>query len=145
VNSRRKGHNWERDIATALRRIFGEDRVRRGRQAEGAAEPDVVIDGAPWWIEAKCGGPAAKPLAALCQAEDDSAKRLEARWCVALCKQDRRPATATMRLDTLLRIVELTGVALGRATVTVGIDDWLRIAEAVEGAGLGSKHRREWA
>lgn len=148
MNSRRKGHNWERDIAARLRSIFGPDRVRRGRQAEGATEPDVVVDGAPWWIECKCGGPATKPATALAQAEEDSDKApgILPRWPVAVCKADRRPAVAAMRLSTLLTLAG-KGVQLGRILVSMPLDDWLRIAEAAElhgSAARGAKHSEEW-
>ena len=147
MNSRRKGHNWERDLATRLREIFGAERVRRGRQAEGACEPDVVVEDVPWWFECKCGGPAEFPAKALVQAEDDSARRIRPSWPVAICKMDRKPPTASLRLDTLFRVVQMSGVSLGRALVTLPLGDFLRVVEAVElrqSEARGKKHAAEW-
>lgn len=50
---RRKGHNYERQIARELRPIFG-DSVRRGLQyRDGADAPDVIAG--HYHIECKCG------------------------------------------------------------------------------------------
>lgn len=52
INSRRKGANFERDIARALRAVWPDARRRGGAQADGrGCEPDV--DGTPFWIECK--------------------------------------------------------------------------------------------
>ena len=52
INSRRKGHDWERRVARDLREIFGKG-IRRGYQTDdNAHEPDVA--GTPFWIECKC-------------------------------------------------------------------------------------------
>lgn len=51
ADSRRKGHNYERQIATWYReRNFD---VERGRQSRGATngEADLKVHGLPYWIE----------------------------------------------------------------------------------------------
>lgn len=98
--SRTKGHAWEREIARRLRPIFG-DQVRRGLQyQDGAAAPDVIVP--CFHIEAKVG---ARPpiIPALEQAERDAAPGL---WPVAICKQDRKQPTVTMRLDDWIELVD---------------------------------------
>ena len=54
INSRRKGHDWERLVARECRLEWPE--ARRGMQGDGARVPDV--DGTPFWIECKCGSAA---------------------------------------------------------------------------------------
>jgi hypothetical protein len=102
---RRKGHDFERAIATALKPIFGE--AKRGlSQCRGGTseEPDVVLpEGVPLFIEAK-RGKATNIKAALRQAA--SAALPSARWPVAVCKDDHREPTVTMLLADWL---EMTG------------------------------------
>lgn len=73
-NSRRIGHDWEREVADMLRDVYPPEQVRRGRQGEGAVEPDVVVPDA-LWPECKKGNTtwAANPYRALLQAERDIA------------------------------------------------------------------------
>lgn len=77
LRSRRKGHNFERLIATAFREAWPLATVRRGQQGDGAHEPDVVIDGdAPLtirrlWIECQCANNPT-PVLKLQQAERDA-------------------------------------------------------------------------
>lgn len=112
--SRRKGADWERQVAKDLRPIFGEH-VKRGlaqsRFGRGEA-PDV--DGcAPFWIETK-HGKQTNPRAALQQAEDgmSAAARDGDRWPVAVCKDNQpRPGVparpfVVMRYDTFLELLE---------------------------------------
>lgn len=101
--SRRKGHDFEREIAARLRAVFGED-VKRGWQArDGADAPDV--DGTPFWIECK-RGKRTSIYAALRQAEDAAWSACDKRAPVAICKDDGRVATLTMRLDDALDLIQ---------------------------------------
>lgn len=106
--SRRKGHDFERDVAARLRGIGLE--ARRGQQGGGPVEPDVITPG--WWIECKVGK---RPniTAALDQAERDCEEAAIDRFLqdappgqeiipVAIVRQDYQKATVTMRLDDWL-------------------------------------------
>ena len=111
--SRNKGASFERQVARALRPIFG-DGVKRGlaqsRFGRGEA-PDV--DGcAPFWCETKNG---IKPnlRGALQQAVDAMAvaNRPGDRWPIAVCKDDRKPAVVMMRWEHFLEMIEEYRVA----------------------------------
>ena len=99
--SRRKGHQWERDVANRFKEVFGRDKVRRGLQyREGAECPDVV---APcFWIECK-RRKQTNPRAALRQAIEDSGGK--GFWPLAVCKDDGQPAFVSMTLDDFLELV----------------------------------------
>jgi hypothetical protein len=89
--SRRKGHNFERAMARELRALW--PGAKRGYQREGEDQrPDV--DGTPYWIECKRGKRTSIP-AAMRQAE----KASDGRPPVAICKDDQKQATVTMRLE----------------------------------------------
>lgn len=52
MNSRRKGHQYERDTAAWYRSLGYE--ARRGWQCrKGDDDPDVIVDGLPYWVECK--------------------------------------------------------------------------------------------
>lgn len=92
---RRKGHDFERSVASRLAVIFGDDKVRRGLQYRDGAEcPDVVAPGT--WIECKRGRQT-NPRAALRQAIEDSQGK--GVWPVAITKDDGDPAQVTMLFD----------------------------------------------
>lgn len=98
--SRRKGHDWEREVARRLREIFG-PQVRRGLQyQDGSDAPDVIVP--CFHVECKVG---ARPpiVQALEQAEKNAKPGL---WPIAICKQDRQPPTVTMRFEDFLELVE---------------------------------------
>lgn len=89
---RRKGHTWEREVARRLRPIFAD--ARRGYQyRDGEDAADVLIP--RFHVECKVGQ---RPnlTAALEQAEGDAKPGM---WATAICKQDHREPTVTMRLD----------------------------------------------
>lgn len=96
---RAKGHAWEREVAHRLAAIFGE--AKRGlSQCRGGTgeEPDVVLpDGVPFKTECKHRA-AVNVLAALEQA-NATCNALENEWPLAICKTNRKPATATMYLN----------------------------------------------
>lgn len=50
INSRRKGHDFEREVVKLFRPYF--PYARRGQQGMGAIEPDVT--GTDYWVECKC-------------------------------------------------------------------------------------------
>ena len=55
INSRTKGHDFERWVAKWFRGLFPKAKVTRGQQAHSAEEvPDVLVSSRPWlWIECK--------------------------------------------------------------------------------------------
>src|SRR5690606_33439567 len=84
--SRRKGHDWEREVARRLRDVLGVE-ARRGLQyRDGAEAPDIIIEGLPLHVECKAGQ-RPRILAALEQAERDAA---EGAIPVAITKQDKK-------------------------------------------------------
>ncbi len=99
--SRSKGHNWEREVARRFREICPGDDIHRGLQyRDGADCPDVTS--ALFWIEAK-RGKRTNIKAALKQAEEAQPK---GKWILAVTKDDREPAVASMRLDEFLELLE---------------------------------------
>jgi len=96
--SRRKGVDFERQLARRFAEVFGRDQVRRGLQyRDGADAPDVI---APClWIEAK-RGKQTNPRAALRQAAEASAGK--GYWPLAVCKDDQQPAFVVMELEDFL-------------------------------------------
>ena len=99
--SRRKGHDYERDVA-ALWKQAGWPDARRGYQARDGADAPDGAGGAPYWIECK-RGKATSPRAALRQA---TAAAPATGWIpVAICRDDRDTATVTLALEDFMDIV----------------------------------------
>ena len=89
VNSRRKGHSFERKMATAFRGLW--PNARRGLQYQDGAEcPDVV--GTPYWVECKTGK-RTNIKAALRQASEASKG---SKPILVVTKDDRDPVLVTM-------------------------------------------------
>lgn len=95
AGSRRKGHQFERDVAAWFREMLPGCHVKRGLQSRGAEEPDVCIP--HFWVECK-RGKKTNIKAALRQASLDT----DGRRPLAICKDDREPTTVTMYLDDFL-------------------------------------------
>lgn len=112
ASQRRKGHNWEREVARRFREALGySDReVKRGlSQPRGgtAEEPDVVLpDGLPWWVEAKVGA-RVNPVGALDQARAGIAAAESVKRPLAVCKPDRGIPFVALELDDFLRLLQL--------------------------------------
>jgi hypothetical protein len=106
--SRDKGKRFERKVATAFRKIYG-DTVRRGWQAAklapGVKPPDV--DGTPFHIECKVGQ---QPNArnALMQAEDDCGD--SGRIPIAVIQFDHEEPFVVLRFEQFLDLIALGGV-----------------------------------
>jgi Holliday junction resolvase len=107
ASERRKGHNFERQVAVAFRDALGlsSDEVKRGLgQPRGgtAEEPDVVLPPEfPMWLECKVGK---RPnlLAAMEQARKAIAKSGANKAPVAVCKRDREKPVVVLELDVFL-------------------------------------------
>lgn len=98
--SRRKGHDWEREVATRFREVFGHDEVRRGLQSRSGEEvPDVEVP--CFWVECKRER-RTNPKAALLQA---AAATPKGRMPIAICKDDRQEPTVTLLFDDFLELV----------------------------------------
>lgn len=98
ASQRRKGHDYEREIARQLREIF--PTARRGLQyQDGIGCPDVA--GTPFHVECKRGAKP-NPRAALKQAIDDADKGM-----IPLCviKDDRCEPFAVMRWSDLMDFI----------------------------------------
>lgn len=125
--ARRKGGNFERAIAAHLRRYFPAAQVRRGRQGEGAVEPDIVIAGVSaldaWWLEL-CDARRPDVDAKMHQAMRDSAREGRNRQPVVIWHQYRA------------RHVNATWFhAFGdlHVMVTTKLESWLLIAAGAPG------------
>lgn len=104
---RHKGAKFERELAAHLR-AAGLDARRGIGQARSASEvPDVELDG--WWIEAK-RHQRTNPKAALAQADKAAAEHGGQRVPVAVCRDN--------------------GSAMPMTTVTLYLDDWIRLVLA---------------
>lgn len=103
VNSRRKGHNFERQMVAYFRTRLGFVDARRGLQyQDGTVCADVILPG--FWVECKVG---ARPNieAAFEQAEracDDPKKTI-----MVITKRDRREPVVSVRLKDLERFLRL--------------------------------------
>lgn len=99
---RDKGARWEQEVARRLRAIFGDNKVRRSRQAEGALESDVVCPG--WWVE--CGhGKRMNAQQKLAQAVHDCAKAGSRKVPVAVVRVDRQQPVVCMLMEDWLEVV----------------------------------------
>lgn len=117
---RRKGAQWEREVARAL--VAAGIAAKRGLGQARSATEVADVDVAGWWVEAKCHKQTS-PLKALEQAEAAT----DGRRPVAICKSDRRTPTATFRHSFR---------GGGHIAVTMDFVDWLTIA-AMEGGNDG--------
>jgi hypothetical protein len=124
--SRDKGRRWEQQVARDISAAVGCDSRRGLQYRDGADAPDVLTPGIPLHLECKAGGPAAYPWRALEQAQ---ASASAGTYPVAVCKQDRRPPTATLAVADL---VELLGAGVADAVYSVTLDwsDFLEIVAA---------------
>lgn len=103
---RRKGAQWERELAAYLREHDIEAQRGIGQARRSSEVPDVDVDG--WWIEAKRHA-RTNPKAALQQAIADSSANGEFRVPVAICRdngQSLQETTVTMLLDDWIELVK---------------------------------------
>ena len=99
-HSRRKGAEWERELARLFREAMPGAEIQRGLQSRSGTEvPDVDVP--CFWPETK-RHQRTNIKAALRQAVDAAPA---GRWPIAICKDDRQPAVACMRLDDFLDLV----------------------------------------
>jgi hypothetical protein len=99
--ARRKGVEFEREVQRRLAAVFGKGLVRRGVASRDGHPPADVV--APrLWIECKARR-RANPRAALRQAA--SGARAEGRWAIAICKENGKPAQATMSFEDFVALL----------------------------------------
>jgi len=105
-----KGRRGEQQTAHELRAVLGSGViVRRGTQSrEGRDEPDLVVEGYPWWIEVKTWGSRrswAEHVEALNQAEQAcSASEDPDRLAWVVVRENRRPPMVVTRMRVLTSI-----------------------------------------
>jgi hypothetical protein len=115
---RRKGHDFERAVASAIRRRWPHLVVRRSQQGHKAFEPDVVVEGVNLWTECFIGAKP-NPLAKLEQAERDTERFTETMLPVVVWrKSGERTTWATMRVVVLME-------SLGERCRQVAFDTWV--------------------
>ena len=101
--SRRKGHDWEREVARRMRDVLGVEARRGFQYRDGAEAPDIIIEGLPHALHIECKAGKRPPiLAALEQAERDAA---EGAIPVVIAKKDKKAPTVTMRLEDWLAVI----------------------------------------
>jgi len=97
-SSRRKGHDYERALATLMRSVWPEARRGIGQARAGGDVPDV--DGTPFWIEAKRG-----KRISIRAAYEQAVEAADGRVPVVVSREDRSPALVTMGLEDWLELV----------------------------------------
>lgn len=106
ASSRRKGHNYERELARELNAAFPHLDIKRGlgQTRDGSDVPDVEFPG--YWIEAK-RQKKCNVKGALEQAREAASRsgRPGPLVPVAICKDDRQPAIVAMFKDDWLDLI----------------------------------------
>lgn len=92
VNSRRKGHDFERHIALWLRKFWPGAKRGLGQARDGSEVCDV--EETPYWVECKRGR-AVNVRAAMKQAEEAT----DGRKPIVVHKSDNGPTLVTMKLE----------------------------------------------
>lgn len=100
MNSRRKGANFERELANMLSAVFPDANVRRGIQYRSGSEA-ADVEHPYFWVEAKRGRQP-RIRAALSQASEAT----DGRKPLVVIRDDRRSPFVVMWLDDLLPILE---------------------------------------
>ncbi len=102
--ARRKGHQWERDVAGMFRKIMPGAVIKRGLQSRGggAEEADVVC---PYFHPECKVGKLPSPRAALLQATRDATAAGLWKMPVAVIKQDRQSPIVVLHLEDFLKFV----------------------------------------
>lgn len=109
ASQRRKGHDWEREVARRFRELYPE--ACRGYQTRGGTAEEPDCKGTPFFIECKVGAmPNLKN--ALVQANEGMKQRMlkgdSAKPPIAVCKWDRGPAIVGMYLEDFLALIRLS-------------------------------------
>lgn len=100
ASCRRKGHDFEREMARVLGEVFGAENARRGIQYRSGGEvPDVEVPA--FWVECKrCRRTNIR--AALRQASEACREK---KWLLAICKDDNERAIAAMYLEDFIDLL----------------------------------------
>lgn len=152
---REKGKAFERKIAAELRKHWPEATVRRSSQAERAYQSDVFIEGGPalldrLWLECEdARNP--DPRKKLAQADRDVARLKNHAVAATPTTDDVRKASAgfgaipvviwhrlreraiwvTLRLGTLLAMIDHSLNSMNEVPVTMRLEDFLKILKQV--------------
>ena len=121
--SRRKGAQYERDLANDLILIWPNAKRGIGQTRSGGEVPDV--DGTPYWIEAKrC------KRTNIHGAMKQASEATDGRPPLAITKRDREPALVTMEYATWFELM----LCLSEAGL---------LGKLPQGLGLGRNNREE--
>lgn len=101
VNSRRKGHNWERRLAQMFREAMPGAEIRRGLQSRGGGKEAADVECPVFHVEAKCGR-LPNVRAAMRQAKADAEA---GKIPLAVVKDDRAKPFVVVELDDFLEFV----------------------------------------
>lgn len=102
-SSRRKGVDFEQEVARAIRSALGVDARRSSGQArKGTDAPDVLGLPAPWWSECKYGVHAT--MGVVLEGGFRQASR-EGSKPVLFFRKQRRPLRAVVLADDLLQLM----------------------------------------
>ena len=106
MRSRRKGHNYERELAARFRKHFPHLDIKRGLGQVRGGDQGPDVDMPLFWVEAK-RHKRCNVKAALKQAVEDSTNDEQKRIPVAVCRNDREEyASVSMRLSDFITILE---------------------------------------
>ena len=100
-SSRRKGSDFERDIAKKFQEIFPEAKRGLSQTRNGGEVPDV--DGTPFWVE--CKNSKQTPAAALRQAKQYIIKNKDPRKPLAVCKPLHGTIIVAMAFDDFIGLL----------------------------------------
>ena len=101
ASQRRKGHGFEREVASLLRPVY--PNATRGLQYK-MDRPVPDVDNTDYWVECKVGA-APNIRAAFRQSEADKATASDLRPIIVVTKKDHEKAVASMYLDDFLALL----------------------------------------
>jgi hypothetical protein len=108
-SNRRKGHDFEREVAALFRELWPE--AKRGLQSRGGTAEAPDVEGTPFWIEVKKGAKtnikaALEQAAVACRPPTpDGSQVTDTRPPLAITKDDRRKAIASMYLEDFMELL----------------------------------------
>jgi len=102
ASSRRKGHQFERDVANMLREVMPGADIKRGLQSRGGGAEEMDVECPYFAVECK-KGPMPNPRAALRQATNDAKP---GKVPIGVIGDDRKPPFVVLSLEDFLGFVK---------------------------------------
>lgn len=99
--SRRKGHQFERDVANRLKPIYPD--AKRGVLQCRSGSEVADVENTPWWIECKCG---ARPNVMGAYEQAVEAAGEDPRPIAVVSHKDRGRLLVTMAFDSWERLIK---------------------------------------